>query len=226
MDDPLGIWGVRVFLLGSLGAIAVLTSYFDSFGAALLAVALMTSFLLVIGRVIAESGLAAFQAAETLSTVSIGLGFPLILPINGMLALLWMSTVMVEDTRSNLTGYAVQGAAMAERAKQPPRLVFTLATLVVIGAALLAVTAQLISTWTGDGNGIKPTDFGLRKTVAQAQNPSTGGFFWQHHRTKQYSRWGDLGIRRGWFTPRLVCLPIAPHWFSGGHQFPNFYFMG
>jgi hypothetical protein len=175
-NDQLGVWGVRVYILGAIGTIAILYLYFATFWPAVLTVLLMTSFLLVIGRVIAESGLACFQAAHTLSSVTLGLGLPILLPINGMMAMLWMSSVMVEDTRNNLTGYAVQGAAMAERAKQPPRILFTVATAVVLAAALIAVTVHLMSLWTGDSNGAEATMFSLNTAVRQAQNPSPAGF--------------------------------------------------
>ena len=174
-DDPLGVWGIRVYLLGAVGTIAVLYVYFGTFWPSVLTVLMITSFLLVIGRVIAESGLACFQAAHTLSAVTLGLGLPIMLPINGMMAMLWMSSVMVEDTRNNLTGYAVQGAAMAERAKHPPRIIFTVATIVVLAAALIAVTVHLMSLWTGDGAGLKGTGFSMDQVVRQVQNPSPSG---------------------------------------------------
>ena len=225
-NDPLGVWGVRVFLMGAIGAILVMTMYFGSFWSAVLAILLMTSFLLVIGRVIAESGLAAFQAAQTLSTVSVSMGFPLILPINGMLALLWMSSVMVEDTRANLTGYAVQGAAMAERAKHPPRLVFTIATVVAVCAAIIAVGAQLISVWTGEAGEIKAANMRLPNVYSAVQNPSSGGFLGSTIEQSSIAVGAILvfavvGLRRIWYA-----CPLHPIGLVVATSFPIFIIWG
>ncbi|TVR39749.1 MAG: hypothetical protein EA402_14345 [Planctomycetota bacterium] len=217
--DPLGVLGLRVLLIGAAGLIMVLHFHFDAFWPALLAVLLILAFVLVIARVIAESGLACFQAAHTLGAVTLGLGLPLALPLNGMVAMLWMSTVMVEDTRSNLTGYAVQSAAMAERAKQPPRLMFVIATVVVIIAAVVAVFAHLLTTWTSGGGGMAGHTFSMEGVVRQVTNPSRDLFLGLSLEQRSIFAGGILvfgvvALRRFWYGCPLhpIGLVVATSW--------------
>lgn len=223
--DPLGVWGVRVLLIGAVGLVWVLTSIFGAFWPAVLAVLLMLSFLLVIARVVAESGLACFQAAHTLGNVTIGLGLPVMLPLNAMFAMLWVSLVMVEDTRNNLVGYATQSAAMAERGGHPLRAVFTVATVVVIAAAVIAVSVHLMITWN-TGGGARANQFNMERVIPRVENPPSSVFLGAD--LEQMSIlvgallvFAVVALRRFWYA-----CPLHPIGLVVASSFPIFWVWG
>ncbi|TVR17569.1 MAG: hypothetical protein EA401_00365 [Planctomycetota bacterium] len=223
-NDPLGVWGVRVLLIGAVGLVWVLTSIFGAFWPSVVAVLLILAFLLVIARVVAESGLACFQAAHTLGNVTIGLGLPVMLPLNAMFAMLWVALVMVEDTRNNLVGYATQSAAMAERGGHPLRAVFTVATVVVIAAAVVAVVVHLMLSWS-TGN-VQPNNFAMNSVLPKVENPPSSVFLGAD--LQQMSIlvgallvFGVVALRRFWYA-----CPIHPIGLVVASSFPIFWVWG
>lgn len=179
--DQVGVWGVRVIIGACLGIWALVWHLGGGTGAAaaggFLALVLVTAYVLVIARVVAESGLANFQSAETMTLVAHSLGLPILLPYQALVAMLYLGNTLAMDTRENLSGYAVQGAAIGERqGLRPGRVLFGVGLVVLVGAGL-AMVSGLASAWVQGAGSPKPNQLAVGKIIAlvgQAGNHPDG----------------------------------------------------
>ncbi len=158
IEDEVGVWGAR-FLMGcSLGLMILLWSYIDGpwyhgLLTGLIGCLLFLTSVVVIARVVAETGLAAFQAPETIPKFGEGLGLQYYLPIQVVLMITWLSQVMANDSRENLAGFAVQSAAMGERSGLRPGRLLGILTGLAVAVALVSLFSGLVSNWTGGTEG-------------------------------------------------------------------------
>ncbi len=163
--DPVGVWGARALLIGGLASVILIASYVGGpwyYGllAGLLGLAFFLTTIVVIARVVAESGLAAFQAPEVMNKVVNGLGLPFIFPIQAILMTNWLSRVLAQDTRENLAGFAVQTSAMSESSGlRQGRTMLLLGGFAVV-VVVATVFSELLANW------VMQSDVGTGKIVA------------------------------------------------------------
>jgi|GEM_PF-6380749 len=150
--DPVGVWGVRAFALAALLIVSLVWWMGGQSGSALLggvcAVLLVSCYILVIARVVAECGLANFQAAHEMSLLANSLGLPLLLPYQALMATLYLGHTLVMDTRQNVAGYVVLGEAAGASAQVPSgRLLLVIGGVLIIGL-ILALVSTAWAGWT------------------------------------------------------------------------------
>ncbi|MFW5750402.1 MAG: DUF6785 family protein [Planctomycetota bacterium] len=150
--DPVGVWGARALLAGSLITVILIGSYvggpwYHGLFAGLLGLAFFLTSIVVVARVVAESGLAAFQAPEVMNKVVNGLGLQFVFPIQAILMTNWISRVLAQDTRENLAGFAVQTSAMSEGAGvRQGRTMLLLGGFAVV-VVVATVFSELLANW-------------------------------------------------------------------------------
>ncbi|MFM2090976.1 MAG: hypothetical protein RLZZ127_1465 [Planctomycetota bacterium] len=149
--DRTGIWGVRAVVAGAVVAAAVLSWAGGHWAAGPIAVLLVLLAALVLARVVAESGLVAFQTAQDLVPFAYSLGLPGLLPAGAVFAALWLAATGMADTRTNLAGHGAHatGAAVASTAGAgigAGRILLWLAALLP-AIILLALAGRLLASW-------------------------------------------------------------------------------
>jgi hypothetical protein len=149
--DRTGVWGVRAILAGALVAAVGLSWAGGHWAAGPIAVALTLLAALVIARVVAESGLVAFQTAQDLVPFAYSLGLPALLPMTAVFAALWLGATGMADTRTNLAGHAVHATGTAAGQGIAPGRILLILAAVLPAAILLALGARLVSAWTMTG---------------------------------------------------------------------------
>jgi hypothetical protein len=217
-DDPLGVLGARATLVASILLTVLLAMIFGSFAAGILATLLAIAFLLVIARVVAESGLACFQAAHTLTLVTYGLGLPFILPLKATLGVVWLASISIADTRENLAGFAVQSVAMGERAGLRLRRLLSIAFAVTVIVAVLAAVTTIAMRWTGGGisSGRTMDVANLNNTLGSTSEAALFGMTLEQTAILAgvLLVFAVAGLRRIWVGCPLhpIGLVVAPSW--------------
>lgn len=158
-DEPdlLGIFGARLILVGGF-VLTAATWYFggqdtQALFAALLGTLLFMLFIVVTARVVAESGLAAFQAPSHAHELVGGIGIPWMLPVKAVLLLNYLGATLMYDTRQFLPGYLVQSTELAGRGGHGTRRMMILLGSVILVGAGLTVIAAIVGGWSLGGVG-------------------------------------------------------------------------
>lgn len=186
-DDRAGVWGVRVVLVAMIGIAVLVWHIGGGTGAAaaggVLAVVLVSAFVLVIARVVAECGLTNFQSAHEMTLVATSLGLPVLLPYQVFTTLIFLGQTLVMDTRENVSGMMVQGAALGERqGLSPGRLHLGFGAMAII-AAIVALVATFAAAWSQNGMAVSTNMLQVQKVTALVDQSSSaaGGpmsFWW------------------------------------------------
>jgi hypothetical protein len=171
--DHLGVWGVRALLLGAVLLVGLLGYVGGNFLAAALGVLVLTAFIVILARVVAESGLASFEMAEGFNRTLVGLGLPLA-GLPAIMALGWLGSTVMFDTRENLAGYAVQSASLVQQADVARRRVLLIGASLAAFVAITAVFGYLWSAW-GLQVGLNAGGGGLPVREFLAQQPALPG---------------------------------------------------
>lgn len=230
--DRVGVWGTRGLLIACIALVGLLGWLGGSFIAAVLGVLLALAYLIMLARVVAESGLAFFQAATETSRLALALGLPMLLPFQAMVGLLWLNSVALNDTRKNFIGFTTQAAGIAERQDMPVgKVMFGIAAVAFIGT-LAALTAWLLTAWTGPGKSDLSGDFrvgSMAKQMSDALAHPGGpwGAWWDNLRGSPALLGAGLlialvALRRWWtgfaFHPLglvvATSFPVWMVWFS------------
>ncbi len=147
--DRMGVIAARGLLAIAITLMTVLAWHGGSLWAGVIGILLLLVYIVIVARVVAESGLPIFQTASDLSPFLISLGLPMILPYRVLLMLSWLGATMVVDTRENVSGFSAQAAGMAERQRLPTgRLLIGSGVLLVL-AVLVTVLVCVGVNWTG-----------------------------------------------------------------------------
>ncbi len=164
--DRLGVWGVRAALLASLGVGVALSWIGGHWAAGVIGVLLVWIFLIVLARVVAESGMIAFQTAQDVVPFAYACGLPAFLPLQAMFAALWLGQTLCGDTRTSLAGLGAHATGLGERQGLGAHraLLWMAALLPVI--LLLALGSRLWSAW--DMPGQIPSDLAWRASELKA----------------------------------------------------------
>lgn len=152
-EDQVGVLGARM-LLGSGLLILLLTWSLAGGGwqglwAGLLSLALTGSLALVVARVVAESGLACFEASTSLPELVAGSGLPWALPLKAAVLANTLGAILCGSCRQHVGGYTVQSQVLAERGGTgTTAFVKTMTGMLVLGA-LIALLTHLAGMWLG-----------------------------------------------------------------------------
>jgi len=151
--DPLGVWGVRLAVLGFAGFTFCLVAFGIDVWAAVLGLLIFAAFMIVIARVVAESGLANFQTPGHLYQFMHGIGIPHLFPVHAVAMMSWLGATMAYDTRVNVSGFLVQSTAMGDVGRLPRRRLFLVLLFVGLAVAGGALIGELLAFWGLEGKG-------------------------------------------------------------------------
>lgn len=158
-DDRVGVWGARV-LLGAGAAMVLLAVHLcDGWGSpaawlgAVCGLLLLLVWILIVARVVAETGLVSFQMSYGFSSFAYSLGLPLLLPVQVLYASLWIGQTMMEDTRESIAGFGAKAGGLGERHRLALERLLPGMALIAVVCLPLALASGLAAGWV---NGLKP----------------------------------------------------------------------
>ena len=154
--DRLGVIGLRVALIASLGVGVALSWIGGHWAAGIVGVLIVWLFLIVLARVVAESGLIAFQTAQDVVPFAYACGLPAMLPLQAMFAALWLGQTLCGDTRTSLAGLGAHATGLAERERVGVRRALIAIAVILPLVLACALASRLVSGWTLYGQ--VPTD--------------------------------------------------------------------
>ena len=148
-DDRLGVWGVRGILAATVALTILIYSYSGSIGGAVLALLMTWSIVIVVARIVAESGLVAIQMQPELNNMFASLGFAGWFPLQALIVMGYLGSSLVFDTRENAAGYAVQAQRLGEDAGHGTPRFFVILSMLSLTAGIVALVVALLSHIAG-----------------------------------------------------------------------------
>ncbi len=226
--DRAGVWGVRVLVVGAVALGAALAHHAGSWAVGAVAVVLPLAVCLVIGRIIAEAGLPAFQTPEQIARLATTLGVPMALPFQALFVVQWFAVTMLSDTRDALAGHLGHAGGLATRGGLSPRWWLAIGALAIaallLGVAMLVGATWTLPRWSGGqlddisrGWQISATTLGSGTWGDVAAKIGSGGILWGVGLVAAL-----VALRRFWgaspFHPLALCVafswPVIVLWSS------------
>ncbi|MFW5698837.1 MAG: DUF6785 family protein, partial [Planctomycetota bacterium] len=143
---------VWALIIGAVTMVLALISYGADAGPSTLVVLLFLGFMLVISRIVAETGIPFIQVPNewTVNSVLFSVvGFSV--PPSALMPLTLIGISLMADTRESLMPYAVQASYLADRSGVPPRRIGVVMLAVVLVGMLIAGASMLRHAYSGDG---------------------------------------------------------------------------
>ena len=88
--------------------------YSGSFAGAVIGLLAFLCMFIAVARVVAESGLVAFQIQPVMVPLLVSAGLPAVLPFQAIAMIGYLGSTLVLDTREAIPGYAVQSMRQGE----------------------------------------------------------------------------------------------------------------
>ena len=172
-DDHIGVWGVRCLLGASVGLGLLMFSYSGSIMGSIIGILLTWAVVMVVARIVAESGLVGIQAQPEINPMLAQLGLASYFPLTALIILSYIGSTLVVDSRENLGGFGVQANELGREGKvKSGRFLAILGALAFV-AGVLGIVVSLLSYVAGPNSAQAQTNaLSINQWVPAAFNPN------------------------------------------------------
>jgi hypothetical protein len=177
-EDRLGVWGVRGIVVATVALAGLIYSYSGSLLGAVIALLMLWAIVMVVARIVAESGLVCIQMQPELNPMFASLGFAGWFPLQALIVMGYLGSTLIFETRENAAGYAVQSQKLGEDAGHGKARFFVALGLLSFTAGIVAVVVALLSHVAGPTSmGVDTNALQIGKLYPAAFNPNEAKVF-------------------------------------------------
>jgi hypothetical protein len=171
--DRLGVWGVRGIVVLTTFLAMLMYSYSGSIVGTLIGLLFTWSSIVVVARIVAESGLVGIQAQPEINPLLSQLGIASYFPLTAIIVLSYLGSTLVVDTRENIGGFGVQAQQLGRMGGvRSTRFMMVLGGLSCV-AAIVAIVFSLMSHVAGPNPVVNHNNpLSMNQWIPAAFNPN------------------------------------------------------